>query len=218
MSLVDIEKQETNAIPEVGEEIEDEEPAEVGAKHNEEFVENDTEMPWMNPFELLNLKNEVNSNIAEQNIGKSNLLVVEELDIFLKMRIEKDDPTDLYEIFNKPAELQQISNEMNVDGTPNAFEMDMPDMTPGMGGPDMFDQTSLQSQGEYSFENGFQSQGLREGESTPHIPYTPDNKYELDSNAASFISGGDGIFRESSFMLTDTENSVSNVMTEISLK
>lgn len=113
--------------------------------------------------------------------GQNKRLMVTEFEDFLRFRVENDEDIDAFE---------QIPSQepMQVDA---------------IGQDNMYDNMSMNSDANFSVEQMSQNQGLEIS--------SPADKYEIQSAISSFVSAGDGIFQEASFLVMDTDNSLSSM-------
>jgi len=200
-SVLEIEKNERENKPiEETEEIEEDKNAandnNLGSK--EEFSID--EFREMNPFEFQIIKNDIWEIHKEQRLNNelSNRLVIKEFEMFLDMRVENDNAIDLYDIFNQTKQVKPFEPE---------FYGNSPQMDFGFDGGN-FDHERL-SQGtevQYSVEGGeLNSNANFDDSSSQNNLFNSANRYELDSNDSSFVPGGDGIFKETSFLAIHPE-------------
>lgn len=198
----DIEKENTKKN-EVIEEIESDSELEMQVDSNKQIDQN--------------LRSKLYELDQSHSIDKSNQLVIEELDIFIEMRIIKDtDPYEFFDIFKEKHQIEShmISLEDNNFVNRNNFGDDF-----DLNDPPQFDNISVQSDMMYSFENGMPSNEIDFTEQSQHNKFIPKDRYEVESTIMPFNTGGDGIFRETSFLVMDTElTGSSSIRDQINLK
>ena len=142
---------------------------------------------------------------------------MDEFDFFIRMRVEMDsDPNEFFEIFKEKYQIEnQMVKQENNDNNGNNFGDDF-----DLNGPPQFDNMSVQSDMMYSFENGMPSNEIEFTEQTQNNNrFIPKDRYEIESNISSFDTGGNGIFKETSFLVMDTElTGTSSIRDQINLK
>lgn len=139
----------------------------------------------MNPFEFTQLKSSLGVIDRDQNHSTGTKLAIAEFDIFLEMRVENDETQNVFDIMptETPARAVMDFNQPYMDETMSMHTV----------GSDV----------NYVADNGEYSQA-------PDM-YTPENRFEIQSNLSSFVPGGDGIFQEASFLVMDSDNSFNSL-------
>lgn len=135
----------------------------------------------MNPFEFSQLKNSLGVIDRDQNHSTGIKLTIAEFEIFLEMRVENDETQNVFDIMPTETPLR------------TAMDFNQPYMDETMS------MNSVSSDVNYTVDNGEISQ--------EQDMFTPDNRFEIQSNLSSFVPGGDGIFQEASFLVMDSDSS-----------
>ena len=137
------------------------------------------------------------------NKDKSNKLIIDEFDIFIEMRINNDtDPIEFYDIFK---DKYQAANNQNMLVDQNYNNDNQYGDNFDINDAPQLDAMSVRSDMQYSFENGAASNEVDYSEILPPKSFIPNDRYEVESVVSTFDTGGNGIFKETSFLSMETE-------------
>ena len=132
-----------------------------------------------------------------------NKIIDDDFDIFLENRVENDNEMDMDEIFGEKA-FNEERNDM-----PQQLNNASPDIDNNFGPFDQaanFETNSQHSEVEFSVGNELSSIMQNDQLQSPSNPLQNSRvKYEIDTNSISFLPGGDGIFKETSFINLETQ-------------
>lgn len=140
-------------------------------------------IPTMNPFEFAQLQLTLDEIDKRVNCEKGKSLLAPEFDIFIERRVENDEDQNLFEV-HFPEEAPPMAENFDINQ------------------PIQYDVYSMADDNEFSVAVMDQQE--------PEI-YTPDQKFEMESNISAYVPGNNEIFQEASFMIVDNDQSMSSL-------